>query len=429
MMIVNIYKDIQTKSPDMPYKKMVAEISQTSGIGLNSVCSTISEYRKTGAVTSPNKARNKKCLFDIIDDLDRNGLRQKVHSFWLRKELPTIDKILRAVNDDPSLPDFKRTTLYSVIKKLDFVFTKRKRFSVLTEREDLLVWRQNYLYDVRKFRQEGRTVYYLDETWVNTGDGNVWVDNKTVRSKHDAFNSGLTNGATNATGNGKRLIVLHVGSHKGFLVDGLLCFAANKNSADYHDEMNGDIFHEWFESIIPRLDPNSVIVLDNAPYHSVRSEKIPTSTSKKEEILSWLMSKGAVIDKSMFKPQLLAKVKEIRGKYTSYVVDNMAKDAGHTVLRLPPYHCELNPMELAWAMVKGHVKQNNTTFEVDDVRNLLNTAIERVTSKNWQNFIKHVIEEEKKIIQVDTNMDEIIDSLELCDVTITGDTSDLNDDC
>lgn len=427
-MIVNMYKDLKSKTPDMPYKQMMSEISQSLGIGLNSVRKIISEYKSTGTVASPNKKRSKKCLFDKIDDLDRNALRQKVHSFWLKKEVPTIDKVLEAVNDDPALPNFKRTTLYTTIKKLDFVFTKRKRCSVLTEREDLLVWRQNYLYDIRKFREEGRTIYYLDETWVNTGDcvDKLWVD-KSIKSKHDAFNRGLTTGATNPTGKGQRLIVLHIGSHRGFLEGGLLCFLSKKNSSDYHDEMNGDNFHEWFESIIPRLEPNSVIVMDNAPYHSVRTEKIPTTSSKKEVILSWLLSKGVVIDKQLFKPQLMAKVREIKGQYISYVVDNMAKNAGHTILRLPPYHCELNPIELAWAMVKTYVKQNNTTFRIDDVKNLLNTAIDRVTSENWENFIQHVKTEENKMTEVDRNMDEIIDSLEPCVLTITGETSDSSD--
>jgi len=116
----------------------------------------------------------------------------------------------------------------------------------------LLVWRQNYIYDIRKYREEGRTVYYLDETWVNAG---------------------LKTGATNPTGTGKRLIVLHIGSHKGFLEGGLLCFLSKKNSGNYHDEINGDHFHEWFQSIIPRLEQNLVIVMDNAPYHSVKTEK------------------------------------------------------------------------------------------------------------------------------------------------------------
>lgn len=184
----------------MAYKLIIAKISKTSGIGHNSALSFISEYKNTGTVTSPNMISNKKCLFDKIDDLDRNALRQKVHYFWLRKELPTIDKILQAVNDDPTLPNMKRSTLYETIKKLDFVFTKRKRCSLLTEREDFLLWCQNYLYNVRKFRSAGRTIYYHDETWVNVGDcvEKAWVD-KTIRSKHDTFNKGLTTGATNPT--------------------------------------------------------------------------------------------------------------------------------------------------------------------------------------------------------------------------------------
>lgn len=395
-MIVDMYKDIKSKSSEMPYKQMIAKISHASGIGHNSVSTIISEYRNTGSVSSPNRTRNKKCLFDKIDDLYRNALRQKVHSFWLRKELPTIDKILQAVNDDPNLPDFKRTTLYTTLKKLDFVFIKRKRCTVLTEKEDLLIWRQNYLYDIRKYREESRNVYYLDETWIN-----VCME--------------------------KRLIVLHIGSDKGFLDGGLLCFASKKNSLHYNDEINGENFHKWLESIIPRLDPNSVIVLDNAPYHSVRSEEIPSRSSTKDDILTWLTSKGIIIDRQMLKPQLLVKVREIQAKYQSYVVDNMAKDAGHTVLRLPPYHCELNPIELAWSMVKGYVKQHNTSYKIDDVIVLLNTAIERVTSDNWKHFIKHVKAEEDKMSAVHTITDELIDNLEPCVHTVAGDTS--NSDC
>lgn len=74
-------------------------------------------------------------------------------------------------------------------------------------------------------------------------------------------------------------------------------------------------------------------------------------------------------------------------------------------------------------MVKRYVKENNMSYKIDDVRHLLNKAIERVTKENWQNFIKHVIEEEDKIMKVDEIMDDIINQLEPCTLTITGDTS------
>ena len=34
-----------------------------------------------------------------------------------------------------------------------------------------------------------------------------------------------------------------------------------------------------------------------------------------------------------------------------YVVDEMAKAAGHRMIRLPPYHSDLKPMELVWAYI------------------------------------------------------------------------------
>ncbi|XP_025203827.1 uncharacterized protein LOC112600737 [Melanaphis sacchari] len=427
IIIVNIYKDIISNTPDIKYLDIIKRIRELTGLGRDTVKNTISQYKTTKTVSSPNRRRAKASLFDKIDDLDRTGLRRTIHSIWLKRELPTIDRILFDVNADPSLPNFKRTSLYRVIKKLDFVFTKRKRCSVLTEREDLIVWRRKYLYDIRKYREEGRTIYYLDETWLNAGDcvDRVWKDN-TVLSKHDAFNKGLTTGPQNPSGKGKRLIILHIGSENGFLPGGLLCFISKKNTGDYHDEMNGDNFKEWFENILPVLDPNSIIVMDNAPYHSVEMEKYPNASWKKAVILEWLISKNVDCERplsSLLKPELLAISRQMRPQFKSYVIDNLAKDKGHTVLRLPPYHCEFNPIELAWAMVKGYVKQNNTTFKIDDVRQLLNTAIERVTPQNWKNFIKHVIEEECRIWKADDIMDDMIDSLEPCIMTLTGETT------
>ena len=37
---------------------------------------------------------------------------------------------------------------------------------------------------------------------------------------------------------------------------------------------------------------------------------------------------------------------------------------GHEVVRLPVAHCELNPIEMAWSQVKGHVKDNNKKYKV-----------------------------------------------------------------
>lgn len=87
------------------------------------------------------------------------------------------------------------------------------------------------------------------------------------------------------------------------------------------------------------LKSHSIIVLDNAAYHSRLLERIPTTTWNKHDIQAWLL-------------QL---VKENKMMYQLYKVDEIAAKAGHTVLRLPPYHCELNPIELILAQIKGTV--------------------------------------------------------------------------
>lgn len=42
----------------------------------------------------------------------------------------------------------------------------------------------------------------------------------------------------------------------------LAIYESKKNTADYHDEMNGDTFYDWFSKILPLLRENAIIVMD-----------------------------------------------------------------------------------------------------------------------------------------------------------------------
>lgn len=125
--IVNMYKDTLMKTSDVTCNDLYTNLSKATGIGYKIVMKTIVEYKKKNTVTSQNMKRVKTSLFNKIDDLDRNGLRKKVYSIWLLRELLTIDKILFEVNADPSLPNFKRTTLYNMIKKIGFCLRQKKK--------------------------------------------------------------------------------------------------------------------------------------------------------------------------------------------------------------------------------------------------------------------------------------------------------------
>lgn len=79
------------------------------------------------------------------------------------------------------------------------------------------------------------------------------------------------------TSHGKRYLVLHAGNKEGF-IDGLGLILLCKNSkTDYHGNMNHVIFKEWFKKLLESLTEPSLIILDNAPYHSRVKEQLPST--------------------------------------------------------------------------------------------------------------------------------------------------------
>ena len=268
---------------------------------------------------------------------------------------------------------------------------------MLLDRQDIIFWRRQYLRDMSRYRSEKRTIFYLDETWVNEGHSvqKIWQDNN-IQSSRQAFIEGLSTGLKIPAGKGRRLIITHIGSESGFVNGGLLEFES-KSTKDYHEEMTADVFEEYFEQMIELIPENSVIVLDNASYHSRLLEKLPTTSWKKTDIINWLSKKNIPFEDGMLKKELLKIVQENKSRFKKCVIDEMAKKRGIILLRLPPYHCELNPIELIWAQMKGYVARNNTAFKIKDVRELLKYSLNIITKENWKEAIKHVIKEEKNV--------------------------------
>ncbi|KAL4101220.1 hypothetical protein QTP88_021240 [Uroleucon formosanum] len=297
--IINVYKDKikqQLDNPEMPklsFRDLIVAISRTTGIGQRTIQTTLGEYKKEGTVSSPNK-----------------------------RKVPTVPKMLIAINEDDSLPNLKRMYFQLILKDLQFEYVKKNRNSALLEREDLISLRRNYLLKIKHYRAQNRPIYYLDETWVNAGEthSRTWVDT-TVASTRDAHLRGLTTGQKAPSGKGKRLIVLHIGSSDDFVPGGLLCFESKTNSAYYHDEMNGDTFYEWFVKTLPLLKPNAIIVMDNASYHSVKKQKIPVRSWKKQAIIDWLESKDVIVTYPIVKNDLMKKVYKIKKHHDTYVID------------------------------------------------------------------------------------------------------------
>ena len=76
------------------------------------------------------------------------------------------------------------------------------------------------------------------------------------------------------------------------MIDGCdLVFLAKSKDGDYHQEMNSFFFLECFENqLMPALKNYSLVVLDNASYHNVKTEDTvcPNFSQKKAVLLNYL---------------------------------------------------------------------------------------------------------------------------------------------
>ncbi|KAH8027562.1 hypothetical protein HPB51_007112 [Rhipicephalus microplus] len=302
----NVYAQVRKSDPQLSVRAACRKVSELTGVSERSVF-RIKLDVNSGTLKSPkrkrlrlpamdDRAKTGKTRLELHDSFSLAALRRKVHQYFLRNELPTAAKLAQDVTSDSdmNMPKVSVRTMQRLLNDIGFSFRKRKRNCELLERDDIITWRRRYLRTIRQLRAQKRPIYYLDETWINAGHikDKVWED-ANITTREEAFRQGLTTGLRAPSGKGGRLILLHAGSEDGFLNSACLLFRAAKRSGDYHTEMNGPRFEKWFgEQLLPNIKPCSVIVVDNAPYHSVRLERVPTSSSRKADIQSWLTEKN-----------------------------------------------------------------------------------------------------------------------------------------
>ncbi|CAH1997747.1 unnamed protein product [Acanthoscelides obtectus] len=70
-----------------------------------------------------------------------------------------------------------------------------------------------------------------------------------------------------------------------------------------------------------------------------------------------------------------------------------------TVIRLPPYNPDLNPIELIWATVKNRVADRNITFTLDDAQRIAEEEFSNITPHDWKKRCDHVIKIETEYLE------------------------------
>ena len=127
----------------------------------------------------------------------------------------------------------------------------------------------------------------------------------------------------------------------------------------------------------PNIPENSLIIIDNAPYHSMHTEKAPTTATKKADMIKWLQEKKITCYPDFLKSEIYEIIEQHKPRENKYLIDQIAAKHGYTVVRLPPYHCDLNPIELIWANIQNYVARRNSTWKMVDVERLCTEAINK----------------------------------------------------
>lgn len=410
------------------FKSAQVITAQACGISHRTVKRICAEARKSDdpetpdaspTFISPRKGYKRAKTVSELDDFDSDIVRRTVYEFYDRGEYPTAQLILNAVRKKTNYTGCVRS-MQRLLKNLKFSYKKCNDGRLfLMERNDIVALRCKFLRQMSMLREkkDDRPVVYLDETWVNQNHSRtlVWQD------EHNSM------GLKVPTGKGGRLIVCHAGCARyGFIEGSKLVFRSNSgNTIDYHDQMNSEVFKRWFIQLLNNLEEPSVIVMDNAPYHSTLKETYPKSNWRKADVQQWLRDKNVEFHPLETLPELRQKVKYLMPREKKYELDEIALEKGHEVIRLPPYHCKYNPIELIWAQVKGEVAKKNNTFKMVDIERLTHEALDAVTIDDWKKCVRHAeeiqIEDDKKEIMRDTMIEPII-------ITILPDDSDWSDD-
>jgi transposase len=291
-------------------------------------------------------------------------------------------------------------TLWRTLQRWGFTYGTGKRRSALKEREYVVLARRRYLRQKRANRNPDgslqRPEVYLDETFVNKNHSGQF----TWYLEEDGP------WVNKPSGKGPRLIIVHAMTVAGWVPGAELVFEAAKRTGDYHGQMNWENFSTWFaEQLLPHIPARSLIILDNAPYHNgLVEDGVPTPQSRKEQLCACLTRNAIPWTPDMLKPELYALCKKFAPAPT-FRLDQLAEAAGHSILRTPQYHPELQPIETCWGIVKNHMA-DHWDFTTRNFHQQLPIALSKVKPSTCGKLIAQVVEQEEKYWAEDAQLYE-----------------------
>ncbi len=401
-LVINLkqFNDIERRQNNLKAVWAIQQTAKGLGIGKATVRRIMAEYNKNKQNVPADlpKARGRP-EYMIPKDL-QPVVRQYIRAQNLKGQHVSVELVREHLAKIKPEYEFPTTTLWRALSRWGFTYGTGKRRSALKERDYVILARRRYLRQKRLNRKPDgmfiRPEVYFDETFINKNHSNqfTWYFDEDGPE------------VNKPSGKGERLIVVNAITLDGWVSNAKLVFEAKKKTGDYHGQMDWGNFSRWFtEQLLPSIPENSIIIMDNASYHNAAEENsFPKSNSVKEDLRKWLDDKEIPWGQDLLKAELYTLFKSYEPK-PEYKIDKIAEAAGHSILRTPQYHPELQPIEMCWGIVKNYMAKH-CDFTLRKFRNNLPLAFSQVTSETCRKLIGKTIAEEDKYWEEDRNIDE-----------------------
>ncbi len=381
-------------------KNAAGRVANGLGIGEATVKRIMAAHKQGKGLVTEEKERGKPPyrLSLNLQPVIREFIRQKN----LKGEKICAEQIQEYLLQTHSV-EIPTSTLLRSLNRLGFTYGIGKPRSALKEQDYVVLARRRYLRrKIANRNNDGslkRPEVYLDETYINKNHSGQF----TWYLEEDGP------WVNKPSGKGPRVIVVHAITANGWIDNAQLVFDANRRTGDYHGQMNWENFSKWFEDqLLPNIPANSLIILDNARYHNVFADNaFPISTTRKEALCDWLKRNNIPWTTDMLKPELYELCKRF-APVPEYKLDQIAEAAGHSILRTPQYHPELQPIETCWGVVKNYMA-DHCDFTMKNFRERLPFAFDKVTPRTCKSLIAKVVKQEKKYWTEDSKLYEEIE--------------------
>ena len=398
IVVVKSYFDGCRKNVEEGKSSSVKRTANALNVGVATVKRVMASYNRNPNLLEKQtgeRGRPPRVISDSIQAIVRSYIRKANQE----GRHITVKMLREYLEEATSEQKIYERTLGRTLDRWGFTFGKGRRSQHLKEKDHVIAARHQYLREKRANRN-GRDVrrpeVYLDESYVNKNHSNDF----TWYSGEDGP------WVQKPTGKGERLIIINAITKNGWVPGAKLTFKSTKKTGDYHGQMNLELFSKWFQNqLLPNIPQKSLIIMDNASYHNcMASYSAPSSSCSKEKITQWLKKNRIPVRDDCLKAELVEMLLRLAPEPT-YLIDEIARSQGHEVLRTPPYHPELQPIEICWGIVKNEVARN-CDFTMANLVRQLDKAFEKVTAATCEGLILKIRQIEDRFWEEDMALEK-----------------------